>query len=231
MPEEQDTGKNQPETPIAPSPVISPGALSTPDQTPNSPTSPEIPLTPPQPELVASEEQSSYDSPNDPGPFETVPTPSGSPSPTVTWTASEFIAHDKEFSWYLRLGIATIIFAALIYLLNKSIVSLAVIVVAALVFGLYAGRKPRQLEYRLDRAGLTIGNKLYAYEQFKSFSVLSTGAFSCINFMPLKRFSPILSVYYSPQDEKNIMLALSTVLPYEEPRRDMVDSLMRRIRF
>ena len=149
----------------------------------------------------------------------------------VTWTASEFIAHDKSPAWYFGLAVGAAVAAALIYLLTKDVVSVVVIIVAALVFGSYGARQPRQLQYQIDQRDVTIGDKRYGFDEFKSFSVVPEGAFSSIAFMPLKRFSPIITIYFAPEDEKKILDVLSGTLPYEEPRRDVVDSLMRRIRF
>jgi hypothetical protein len=149
----------------------------------------------------------------------------------ITWTASEFIAHDKSAGWYAGLVMAAIVVGALIFLITHDWLSLAVVIVAALLFGVYGSHQPRQLEYRLDQQGLDIGPKHYGYDQFRSFSVMPEGAFSSIVFMPLKRFSPLISIYYAPEDEDRIVALLAEKLPVEERRRDPVDSLMRRLRF
>ncbi len=149
----------------------------------------------------------------------------------VTWTASEFIAHHKSAGWYLGLAIGAAVFAAFIFFITRDVVSVIVVIVAALVLGSYGTRKPRQLEYQVDQKGLTIGGKHHSYEEFKSYSVTPEGAFSGISLMPLKRFAPIITIYYASEDEERIMAVLSPQLPYEEPQRDTVDSLMRRIRF
>jgi hypothetical protein len=99
------------------------------------------------------------------------------------------------------------------------------------MLGFYAAHQPRQLEYEIGRRGLSIGGKYHGYDEFKSFSILPEGAFSSIVFMPLKRFAPPITIYYAPEDEEKILAVLSGSLPYEEPRRDAVDSLMKRIRF
>jgi hypothetical protein len=225
---------NKPEIPLAPNSVITPGSQTSSNQAPNNPAPQPPALLPPPVQLPEApvSEPSFYNATPEPTAYDTSPSPEVDNRPqVVTWTASEFIAHDKSMGWYTRLALATIIFGGLVYLFDRSIVSLVVIVVAAIVFGLYAGRKPRQLQYQIDLAGLTIGSKLYHFEDFKSFSVVSTGAFTSINFMPLKRFAPILSIFYSPEDEKDIMAVLKASLPYEDPRLDMIDTLMRKIRF
>lgn len=150
---------------------------------------------------------------------------------TVSWTASEFIAHEKSTGWYTRLAAAAAVLTAVIFLITRDFVSCAVVVVCAVMFGVYAGRKPRELNYSLDQSGLAIGAKHYAYADFRSFSISHEGAFASIDFMPLKRFVPVLTVYYPPDDEPVIMAALNGRLPSQEPRHDAVEQLLRRIRF
>jgi hypothetical protein len=124
---------------------------------------------------------------------------------SITWTASEFIAHEKSAGWYTMLALATAIIAGIVYLITRDYISVGVVVVAGIILGAYAAHEPRQLEYE--------------------------GAFSSITFMPLKRFSPPISIYYAPEDEDRIVTLLSDKLPIEQRRLDAVDNLMRKIRF
>jgi hypothetical protein len=147
------------------------------------------------------------------------------------WRAPEFVAHDKSAGWYLLLTLAAAALAALIYLVTKDGVSAGVIIVAALFLGIYGARKPGLITHEVTPHLITISGKNYTYDQFKSFSIKQESPFKSITFIPLKRFSPMTTIYYPPQYEGNIIGILSAGLPYEEPRRDTVDSLMRRIRF
>lgn len=151
---------------------------------------------------------------------------------SISWTASEYIAHQKSGKWYGLLALGTVLLAALAYFITGGdIVSVVVIVVVAIVFGGYAGRKPKELQYTVGPDGLSIGGKAYSFHDLRSFSVLNEGAFSSISFMPLKRFMPTLSIYYAPDDEDKIVDVLSQYLPFEPREHDTVDRLMRKIRF
>jgi len=157
--------------------------------------------------------------------------PASSQSAAVAWTASEFIAHNKSLSWYMILAAVAVALAATIWLLTKDIFSTAVVLAGAMLLGVYAAHKPRQLTYQLDDRGLTIGGRQYAFAEFRSFSLVPEGAFASIELMPLKRFAMYTTIYFDPADEEKIIDVLSAHLPMEEPRGDTVDQLMRRIRF
>jgi uncharacterized membrane protein len=226
MPEGDKPAENLPPQAAQPGAVITPGdtkaAPVADDPAPQTATPTPVPVPQPaEPEPAPTWTTSGLDQ------AETSQPAAGS----VSWTASEFIAHDKSSGWYLGLAIAAVVGAILIFLITKDAVSVAVIVVAAIVFGVYGARRPRQIQYRVDQRSLTIGDKRHGYDEFKSFTVMPEGAFSSIIFMPLKRFSTVTTIYYAPEDEEKILKILTGSLPYEEPRRDAVESLMRRIKF
>lgn len=150
---------------------------------------------------------------------------------TVAWTASEYIAHEKSGSWYMLLSVTVIGFAAAVWLLTRELVSPVVIVVMGLAFGTFAARKPQVLTYELTNSALRVGERTYPYSLFKSFTIVEEGAIHSIMLMPLQRFMPPLSVYYDPADEEKIADALQSYLPYEDRRQDVVDRIMRKIRF
>jgi len=159
------------------------------------------------------------------------PQPTGQLPNDITWTASEFIAHEKGASWYGLLALAGLGAAALDYWLTKDKFSAGVIVLVAIAFGVLAARKPRTQQYALTHQGLQIGNKAYFFHDYKNFSVSEEGAIASIIFVPLKRFMPPLTVYVSPEMENQVFDFLSQLLPFEPHRTDAVDGLLKRIRF
>jgi hypothetical protein len=150
---------------------------------------------------------------------------------TITWTASEYIAHEKSVGWYAGLAGVALVIAVLVYLLTHDLVSSGVVVVSAVLLGIYGARQPRQLQYSISPDTITVGSKHFTYGEFRSFSILDDGAFSSIIFMPLKRFAPLLTIYYAPEDEERIVAMLSDRLPMDEHKLDAVDRLLRSIRF
>jgi hypothetical protein len=153
------------------------------------------------------------------------------PNEVISWTASEFIAHEKSASWYLGLAGAAVLLAAIIYLFTKDYISSGVVLFGAFLLGVMAARKPRQQQYSLDAQGINIGPRRLAYEEFRSFAIVPEGAFSGIVLLPLKRFALLTTIYYAPENEEQIVRLLSAHLPFDEHHLDVVDRLMRRIRF
>ncbi len=150
---------------------------------------------------------------------------------SITWTASEFVAHHKNFRWYLALMAATIILDAGIWLITKDKITTAVIFLVIVLFGVAASRKPRELDYKLDNKGLTIGRRFFAYNELKSFAIIKEGAFSSLVFTPFKRFAAWIKIYYDPADEPKILALLASHVPMEEKDPDLTDRFMWRIKF
>ncbi len=169
-----------------------------------------------------------------PAPTPQAPTTTTPPPPkggAVSWTASEFIDHDRAFGWYALLGLATLILAAIVFVTTRDYFAVAVILIVGFVVAAFARKKPRQLAYELNDSGLKIGEKNYAYGLFKSFSIARDEALPSINLMPLRRFQPPISVYFAAQDEEQITSVLGAHLPYEDQSIDRIDRLSKRLRF
>jgi hypothetical protein len=160
----------------------------------------------------------------------TAPPPSGGSRGTVSWTASEYIEHHHGPGWYMALLWATGAATAGVYFLTKEYFATGVIAVVGIIVAVFASRKPQQIKYELSDSGLRVGQKLYNYNLFKSFSVVKEGGFSSLNLSPLKRFMPPVSAHFETKDEEKIISAISDFLPYEQHKVDQIDRLSRKLR-
>ncbi len=150
---------------------------------------------------------------------------------SVSWTASEFVLHQKNTGWYAAWALGSSVSVAVVYFVTREIFSSVLVAVILLAFGIYSGRKPRTLQYQADGEGIHIGSKTYPYNDFKSFALIDEGAFNSISLVPMKRFMPAISMYYDPRDEEHVLTVISAYLPFEEGKKDAIDRLMHRIRF
>lgn len=153
------------------------------------------------------------------------------PKDSFTWTASEYIEHDRSASWYLMLFLATAALATGTYFLTKEYFAVGTIILVGIVIGIFARQKPRKITYELSRSGLRVGEKLYNYNLFRSFSLTKDGALNSVQLSPLKRLMPPLSAYYDAADEEKIADILGDHLPYEDAKPDHIDRLSRRLKF
>lgn len=221
QPETAQTNAPPPADPVT-APVAPAQSEPAPAATPQQPATP-------QPETTATVSDS--DSFTQPEPGSSQSGQAADPYPSVSWSASEYIAHHKGPGWYVGLGAVTGLAAAVVFVLTKDWITLVSIVVAALLFGVFASRKPDVLNYSLDESGIMIERKHYPYEEFKSFSVHDEGGIRSLSLLPLKRFMPGLSLYYPPDMEQQVLGTISLYMPHEERQPDAVDRFMKRVRF
>jgi hypothetical protein len=156
--------------------------------------------------------------------------PAASKDTTVTWTASEYIEHQRGVSWYTLLALATLVLAAGIYFLTKDYFATGTIVVLGVIVGAFVGRKPGQVQFELSESGLRAGEKSYGYNLFKSFAVVREGNLISLNLTPIKRFMPPVSAYFDPTDEQKITNLIGEHLPYEEHKPGAIDRLSLRLK-
>lgn len=148
-----------------------------------------------------------------------------------TWSASEYVAHQKSASWFAILGVASAILGLIVYLATGSPLSTFVVVLVCLSIAVFAARKPQVIPYELGDHGVKVGPRFYPYAQFKSFSVVDEGAISCIWLRSLKKYQPTVAMYFAPEDENTIVDRLSFFLPHEERAPDAFDRVSQRFRF
>ncbi|HET7672935.1 MAG TPA: hypothetical protein VFK11_00285 [Candidatus Saccharimonadales bacterium] len=149
----------------------------------------------------------------------------------ITWTASEFVHRHKSSGWYTVFFLGIVVLSVLVYLLTKDIISVVAIAMAGIIFLILAGRKPHQLTFEINDEGITIDKKFYPYNLFRSFGLAQEDGIRSINFMPLKRFMPELSLYFPPDQEAAIVSFLSDHLPHSEHTERTVDKLARKLNF
>ena len=150
---------------------------------------------------------------------------------TIAWEASEYVAHEKQMSWYLALYGGSLFITMVVYLLNRDILTAVAIMTVAFCAGFFASRQPSSKKYVLSSKGIEIDGRTYKYAAFRSFSLVEEGAIDSIWLKPLSRFTPAIVMHFAPEDEDKILEVLSTFLPHEQRELDAIDRASRRLRF
>ncbi len=162
--------------------------------------------------------------------FAPADTPTSAVQP-VAWTGSEFIAQHKSGGWYGGLIVALVAVCAIIFVLSKDIVSVVFVAIMGALFAVIANHKPKQRAYMIDEHGISIDQRHYQFNDFKSFALQHEGAIGYISLLPLQRMRPELTIYFAPGDEQRIFDVLSNYLPHEERKDTIADKFARNIRF
>jgi len=154
-----------------------------------------------------------------------------STGPTVSWTASEFISHEKSGNWYVFLIVVAIVIAGALFFVTREWFSVVVVVVLAIALGVFGALKPRTLDYAIYPDGIQVGEKHFGFETFRSFAIIEDAPVPSLQLLPQKRLMVPITVYFAPPDADMIINTLGDFLPIEQKKRDFVDKISARIRF
>ena len=147
----------------------------------------------------------------------------------INWEAREYVEYKKNAGWYVGLAVVTLALCGLaIWLQQYSFLALIIVAVIALLT--YTMRKPRMLHYSLSDKGLSEGNNLHAFNQFKSFGVLDENNRYSIVLIPKQRFMPRMIVAFPETEGEQIVDVFGNHLPMEPVKLDAIDKLIRLLR-
>lgn len=147
----------------------------------------------------------------------------------ISWEAEEYVVRDRNGWWYVGLVAVTLLLSGLAIWI-QAWTFLAVVILSMVALLVYTMRPPRILRYSLSNKGLSEGEKLYTYDEFKAFGILHEGNHFAIVLTPRKRFSPRLTIYFPENKGEMIVDAFGERLPMEEVRLDFVDKLIKFLR-
>jgi len=191
-----------PETPVA-------------EPTP-APMSDPLPETPVEQEVPPVEAQDAPEDEND----DTV---------LIRWEAPEYAHHERGTGWYVIFGVVTLLLVVAAILIIKSITFAILVPVMAVALFVYTQHAPEVLRYTLSRKGLHINDKLFMYNQFKSFGIVDHNGMHSAVLVPRKRFQLGQTVYFPAEVGEQLVDMLAARLPMKELEPDALDRLLARL--
>jgi hypothetical protein len=148
----------------------------------------------------------------------------------ISWTAKEFIEHDRNSGWYMMLILGSGLIAVIIYFITKDIFAVGATIVVGVIAAVYAGHKPKELDYELNGRSIKVGPKSFNYSMFKSFSIAHEGAHTSIVLEPIKRYLPTMTLYFPPENEKVITNVIGNHLPLQDHEPTVTERLAHRFK-
>lgn len=155
--------------------------------------------------------------------------PSDDGQSVVRWEAAEYLQHDHTSTWYVLFGLVVLVLMALAIFLMKSLTFAVLVPVMAAALLVYLRRPPEPISYTLSRKGLHVNDRLYGYDFFKSFSVLSHGEHHSAVLVPRKRFQMAETIYFPEEAGEAIVDMLAARLPMKDASPDLFDRLINRL--
>ena len=148
----------------------------------------------------------------------------------IRWQGTEYLHQDQTKTWYIVLGVVTVVLMALAIILMQSFTFALLIPVMAVTLVVYTRRPPAINDYILSRKGLHVNDKLYPFAQFKSFSIVRTAGVNSVVLVPRKRFQIAQTLYFPEEIGEQLVDMLAARLPVREGTPDVIDRFLSRLK-
>lgn len=220
--------------PVSPSPQVAEPisqAASQPQEVPEPPQ-PESAVVPQQPSPLEVIDESAAPIVEDEELASGVDTPSELPADDAAllrWEATEYLHHTRGVRWYVIFVLVAIVAIVLAIVVVKSITFAILIPVMAAALLVYVRHAPELLQYTLSRKGLHVNDKLYGYDTFKAFGIISHNDSHSVVLIPRKRFQISQTLYFPEEIGEQLVDMLAARLPMEEISPDAVDRLLTKL--
>ena len=204
---------------------------TTPEVSAASPSSPEF--SDPTATAVAQQatESPAQESPDQPDTTDDM-TADGLPDDEILirWQALEYMQHQHEPIWYIGFGATVLILIAVAIFVFKSPTFAVLVPVMAVALALYVRRPPATIDYTVSRKGIHVNDRLYTFDQFKSFSVVRQETTNHVVLIPRKRFQLGQNIYFPTEIGEKLVDMLAARLPMKETSPDIIDKLLAKLR-
>ncbi len=147
----------------------------------------------------------------------------------VRWQSTEYLHHERTAAWYVILAVVTLVLMVLAYVLIRSITFTILLPVMAVTLVMYVRRPPAPNDYSVSRKGIHINDKLYTYDQFRSFGVLTHQEHHSVVLVPRKRFQLGQTIYFPEEVGETLVDMLAARLPMKEAEPDLIDRILARL--
>lgn len=150
--------------------------------------------------------------------------------PVFAWQSPEFVRYKKDNKWLVYLIMIAIVLSVILGFMHIWS-GVVLVIVAAIVFITLSETHPKNLSCAVYTEGLVIDDKVYNYEQIKSFWI-SFGDLPKAKFQLTGRLGAVITMPLGEEDPEQIRLYLSKHMPEEEDRgEDLTDTINRLLRF
>jgi hypothetical protein len=151
-------------------------------------------------------------------------------SPTISWTAREYIKKERSPNWYIYAGITAIILIITAFWLQSVIMVITFILMIAVVYYM-ADKEPNNVMIDLSPKGISIDNRLYLYKELKSFWLFYDPPYrKVLSIIPEKVFMPQIRIQLESQSPVLIRKYLLRYLLEEEQPESLLENLADRMK-
>ena len=153
------------------------------------------------------------------------------PNKKLEWTALEYEEKERGNDWFWALGVIIVASSITSFIYGNFFFGLFLIV-GGILLTIFAIKKPDLVFYEINEKGLKIRNRLFPYDNIKSFWVKKEGEKPTLFIKSERLFMPIISMPLEQshtEEIRNIMLSKN--VPEEEMKEHVSEKIMDSLGF
>ncbi len=149
----------------------------------------------------------------------------------LEWTALEYEEKERGNDWFWALGVIVVASSVTSFIYSNYFFGL-LLIIAGILLVIFAVKKPDLVFYELNEKGLKIRNRLFPYENIKSFWIKRENEKPMLFIKSERLFMPIISMPINPnhmEEIKNAMLSKNVL--EEEMKGHVSEKIMDSLGF
>ena len=148
----------------------------------------------------------------------------------IAWNAPEGVRVQRGAVWYVLFAIVLAGLMALAILVFQNWTFAILLPIMAVALFVLSNKNPQTINYAISPKGIYIADTLHDFSEFRAFGLLHENDQHSILLLPVKRFSPGLTIYFSEAEGEKIVDILGARLPMQEIKPDALEKFIRLIK-
>ena len=148
----------------------------------------------------------------------------------IAWNAPEGVRVQRGAVWYILFAIVLVGLMALAILVFQNWTFAILLPIMAVALFVLSNKNPQTINYAISPKGIYIADTLHDFSEFRAFGLLHENNQHSILLLPVKRFSPGLTIYFSEAEGEKIVDMLGARLPMQEIKPDALEKFIRLIK-
>lgn len=148
----------------------------------------------------------------------------------IAWNAPEGVRVQRGAVWYILFAIVLAGLMALAILVFQNWTFAILLPIMAVALFVLSNKNPQTINYAISPKGIYIADTLHDFSEFRAFGLLHENDQHSILLLPVKRFSPGLTIYFSEAEGEKIVDMLGARLPMQEIKPDALEKFIRLIK-
>lgn len=147
-----------------------------------------------------------------------------------SWHAPEGMRPQRGTGWYVAFALTTVaLMLVSIFLFKSWTFAILIPVMAAALLSL-SFKPPQTINYAISPKGVYVADTLHDFSEFRGFGIIEDHGYFSAVLLPVKRFSPGLTLYFSEAEGEMVVDMLGARLPMQDMKPDMLEKLIRLMR-